>query len=367
LSPFSRLLTARTVSDGIEAMRALPEPALNMLFADDTGNVAYHFAGGVPMDASWGRWAVDGDSPVPPFLAYDAAPQVGPSRDALVVTSNNRPDGSGSPRLAPFWPPPYRAYEIRTSLRSADAKLSPEAVVREQRDDHSPAELEFARLVLSAARRSQADKDTTLTPLLAAVAAFDGNLVPTSTGATAVVALRRDMLAQIAADHLPPALVSGYPRSGPGFEVVLRALRERPRGWVLHDDYDAFVIASMLRVANRFGSTVPPFGTYAAQPLTHALSGFGLTLWNGPTFPGRGASFAPAVQWDGHGQSFRALWIAGDWDAGTIDIDAGESGEPGSAHYTDQADGWARCAPTPLPFSDAAVKAATRTTLTLTR
>ena len=367
LSPFSRLLGARTVSDGIEAMRALPEPALNMLFADDTGNVAYHFAGGVPMDASWGRWAVDGDSPVPPFLAYDAAPQVGPSRDALVVTSNNRPDGSGSPRLAPFWPPPYRAYEIRTSLRSADAKLSPEAVVREQRDDHSPAELEFARLVLSAARRSQADKDTTLTPLLAAVAGFDGNLVPTSTGATAVVALRRDMLAQIAADHLPPALVSGYPRSGPGFEVVLRALRERPRGWVLHDDYDAFVIASMLRVANRFGSTVPPFGTYAAQPLTHALSGFGLTLWNGPTFPGRGASFAPAVQWDGHGQSFRALWIAGDWDAGTIDIDAGESGEPGSAHYTDQADGWARFARTPLPFSDAAVKAATRTTLTLTR
>ncbi len=73
------------------------------------------------------------------------------------------------------------------------------------------------------------------------------------------------------------------------------------------------------------------------------------------------------MQWDGHGQSFRAVWIAGDWDAGTIDIDAGESGEPGSPHYADQSAGWARFARTTLPFSDAAVRAATRSTLTLTK
>ncbi len=72
------------------------------------------------------------------------------------------------------------------------------------------------------------------------------------------------------------------------------------------------------------------------------------------------------MQWRGHGQSFRAVWIAGDWDAGTIDIDAGESGEPGSPHYRDQAAGWARFARTTLPFSDAAVRAATRSVLTLT-
>jgi hypothetical protein len=34
---------------------------------------------------------------------------------------------------------------------------------------------------------------------------------------------------------------------------------------------------------------------------------------HGPTMPGRGGSFAPAVQWNGHAQSFRAFWIAGDW------------------------------------------------------
>jgi len=120
-------------------------------------------------------------------------------------------------------------------------------------------------------------------------------------------------------------------------------------------------------VQHRLSDTIPPFSSYAAQPLTHALAAFGFTLWNGPTLPGRGGSFAPAVQWNGHGQSFRALWIAGDWDAGTIDIAAGESGEPGSPHYADQTTRWAQFARTTLPFSDGAVKAATRATLTLTR
>ena len=133
------------------------------------------------------------------------------------------------------------------------------------------------------------------------------------------------------------------------------------------NDYDMFVMEALRRVAQRHPGEIPTFGTYAAQPLTHPLAAFGLTAWNGPTMPGRAGSFAPAVQWNGHAQSFRAVWIAGDWDNGMIDIAAGESGEPGSPHYSDQSAGWIRFQRTPLPFSDAAVHAATRSTLTLTR
>jgi len=371
LAPFTQLLTGRTVADGVAAMRTLPEPALNVLFADDSGRAGYHFAGLVPLEPSWGRWAVDGDAPMPAFLAYDDAPHVDASRDAFAVTSNNRPDGRAAPRLAPYWPPPYRAFEVHAALeRAGSPKLTPDAVAAVQSDSASPAELELAKIVLDAARRSRADTEYALQPLLDALNGYvtsGGRLVSESAGATVVVALRRDMLAQLATEHLPPQLAAEYPGSGPGFEVVLRALRERPRGWVPNDDYDAFVKASLRRVAARLGNPVPAFGTYAAQPLEHDLAAFGFTLWNGPTLPGRGGSFAPAVQWNGHGQSFRALWIAGDWDAGTIDIAAGESGEPGSPHYADQATRWTQFARTPLPFSDAAVKAATRATLTLTR
>ncbi|HEY0613328.1 MAG TPA: penicillin acylase family protein [Candidatus Elarobacter sp.] len=371
LAPFLALLRARSAAEGVAAMRALPEPALNVILADDGGRAAYHFAGAVPMEQSWGRWASDANAPEPAYLGYDRAPHVDPSRDALIVTGNNRADGDGSPRLAPFWPPPYRAFEIRRALGAAadaNGRLSPDAVAAEQRDNGSPAEREFADLVLAAASHQNAQQsDASLGPLLTALRSFDGMMVSESRGATAAVALRRDMLAALAERHLSKRLAAVYPPTGPGFEIVLRALRERPRGWVARDDYDAFVIQSMKRVAARYRGEIPTFGEYAAQPLAHPLAPFGLKAWNGPTMPGRGGSFAPAVQWNGHAQSFRAMWIAGDWDNGTIDIDAGESGEPGSPHYADQTPGWIRFARTPLPFSDAAVQAATRTTLTLTR
>ncbi len=371
LAPFLHLLTARTSADGVAAMRALPEPALNVVFADDAGNAAYHFAGRVPLDPEFGRWANAG--PSRGELQYDAAPHLDPSRDTVVVTSNNRPSARGM-RLAPYWPPPYRAYEIRSALHAPARggttmreRWSPDAIAAEQRDDVSPAEREFARLVSITGFKTHAEDDA----LVEALTGFDGALTPESKAATIVVALRRDMVAELARLHLPAELARIEPPSGAGFEVVLRMLRERPRGWVPHDDYDAFVLASLRRVGAALrakpDADVPPFGAYAAQPLKHALAPFGFAFWNGPTMPGRGGSFAPAVQWNDHAQSFRAFWIAGDWDRGTIDIDAGESGEPGSPHYTDQTAGWERFAQTTLPFSDAAVRAATVTTLTLSR
>ena len=370
LAPFAQLLRARTAADGIAAMRNHPEPALNLVVADDAGRVAYHFAGQVPLDPSWGRWASAGDMPEPAYLTFDRAPHVDPSRSALVVTSNNRSDGDGSPRLAPWWPPPYRAYEIEHALNARSdphTKLSPDALAHEQLDAASPAEHEFATILLAAAASAHTDRDASLATLLGALRSFDGTLAPESRGATAVVAVRRDMLGAISAAHLPGDLAKLYPSTGPGFEVVLRALRERPRGWVPNDDYDAFVVASLRRVQAALGTDIPPFGTYAAQPLKHALAPFGFTFWNGPVMPGRGGSFSPFVQWNNHAQSFRAVWIAGDWEKGAIDIAAGESGEPGSPHYADQNARWNAFARTTLPFSDDAVRAATKSTLTLTR
>lgn len=372
LAPFLGLLRASTAADGVAAMRVLPEPALNVLLADDAGRVAYHFAGQVPLDPPWGRWASDESAPEPAYLSYDRAPHVDPSRGAFVVTGNNRPDGVGSPRLAPFWPSPYRAFEIRRALRGAadkHGKLSPEAVAFEQRDVYSPAEREFAVLVLASAARAHAERDPSLAPLLDALRSFDGTLAPESRGATATVALRLDMVVGLTTMHLPERLAHAYlpTASSPGFEVVLRALRERPRGWVPRDDYDLFVMQSLRHVRSRFPGDIPPFSEYGAQRLAHSLAPFGFTAWNGPTLPGRGGSFAPAVQWQGHAQSFRAVWIAGDWDHGTIDIAAGESGEPGSPHYADQSATWIAFGRTTLPFSDEAVRAATRSKLTLTR
>jgi penicillin amidase len=86
---------------------------------------------------------------------------------------------------------------------------------------------------------------------------------------------------------------------------------------------------------------------------------------NGAKLPGDGDGYSIHVQRAASSQSFRAVWDVGNWDAGGITIPSGESGRPGSGHYTDQSPAWIAQRMIPLPFSDAAVRAAARATLTL--
>ena len=93
-----------------------------------------------------------------------------------------------------------------------------------------------------------------------------------------------------------------------------------------------------------------------AVPVLHSLSSLGINFLDGTTLPGNGDAFTLHVQIPGYSQSFRAVWDVGNWDAGGITIPQGESGEPGSGHYTDQAAAWIAGRLWPLPFSDEAVE-----------
>jgi penicillin amidase len=63
--------------------------------------------------------------------------------------------------------------------------------------------------------------------------------------------------------------------------------------------------------------------------------------------------------------SYRLLMDMSDIDGGRIVITTGQSGMPFDRHYTDQIEPWRAGSTLPLPFTPAAVKAATVATLTL--
>jgi penicillin amidase len=65
------------------------------------------------------------------------------------------------------------------------------------------------------------------------------------------------------------------------------------------------------------------------------------------------------------GQTFRAVLDSGDWDRSLWTIAPGQSGSPASPHYADLVKLWAAGQYATLPFSEAAVKAAAESTLTL--
>ena len=369
VTSFERLGRARDLGAARSALAAYPGPTQNFVLADSSGRAAYTLAGAIP-NAGWGLRAEDGVTAQPRslrFVPFDRLPRVDPSRSAVVVTANNLPYGAGYPyRLSPEYRAPYRAAEIARRLRAArryDAALF-SAI---QGDVESLAERELAGRAAAALRKRGAAREPDLKPAYTALAAFDGRFTPGSAGATVVERLRLTAAADLVRAHLPADVAAAYLATDSRFVVLMRALRERPRGWFEGDDPDAFLVGEVRAIVHRFGrdAVATAYGEANAVTAKHPLALLGFAFWNGPRVAGQGGSFSPAVQGVKLGQSFRAVWDVGNWDAGGIDLPLGESGEPGSPHYLDLAPRYARHVLTPLPFSSAAVARAAVSTLTL--
>jgi penicillin amidase len=365
---FERLDTAHSIGEALQALRSYPGPPQNFVIADRSGAAAYHLAGLIPDDPLWGLRVHPRTDPSYPFIPFDRLPKVAASRRALVFTANNRMYGAGYPyRLSPNFSAPYRARRIETLL-STQARLSVADFARFQTDTLSIPERDLARETLAALRRKGAIESAPLAPYIAALKSWDGRYDPASRGAAIAYELRRLAVARLA-EYNAGNNAAAYESSANNADVVLlmRVLRERPKGWWHRSDYDEFLTSSFTSIVGTYGTKLlEPWGEYARITVRHPLAGLGLSFLNGASFPGDGDSYGLHVQTANHSQSFRAVWDVGNWDAGGIVIPSGESGEPGSTRYADQSSTWIAQRLVPMPFTDAAVRAATKSTLTLT-
>jgi penicillin amidase len=315
---FLDLGRAQSIEAGAVALAKYPGPTQNFVLADTTGRAAYLLAGQIPDDPVRARWfhpASDLGRGYP-TIPFARLPRVAPSRGAIVWTANNKIYGTGfALHLSPQFAPPYRAYRIAELLR-ARRLYDVGYFAQMQMDVLSLPELELAGIVAPTIRKRDAE-------LGAALASWNGEMDGDSTMATVVQALR----VQLTEEHSGrvPTLLADPDRTRamlPG--VVLPS----PAPW---------------RIAG-------------AVDVPHALSSLGINFLDGTTLPGYGDAFTLHVQYPGYSQSFRAVWDVGDWDAGGITLPQGESGEPGSGHYNDEATAWIEGRLWPLPFSDAAVQ-----------
>jgi penicillin amidase len=340
IASFLALDRARSVREAMAVLARYRGTAENFVVADDRGEVAYHLAGSVPLDPAWSRYvhrARDVGRSFAP-IAFDRLPAIPPSRDAVVVSANNKMYGGGYPyRLSATFDPPYRAYRIAQLLRDR-SRYDAAWFARMQLDTVSPIDRELARVV---ARRVAAQRDDGGSAAVAReLADWNGSFSPTSRAATAEHLVRSRL------ENDAPSLVS---------------LLER-----LRSNEDAVDLEADLRDA-LYGAGRPPqpWGRAGAVRIEHPLAPLRFGFLNGATLPGDGDEYTIHLQEPGFSQSFRAVWDVGRWDAGGIAIPSGESGEPGSGHYDDLSAAWIAGRLTPLPFSPAAVNAATRARLVL--
>ncbi|HEY5426350.1 MAG TPA: penicillin acylase family protein, partial [Candidatus Tumulicola sp.] len=227
-------------------------------------------------------------------------------------------------RLSPQFAAPYRAYRVAQLLR-ARPKYDIAYFAQMQMDVLSLPERELAHELAPAVRAVDPAAGN-------ALAAWNGEMSGDSTAATLAQSLRTQVTDRVK-NRMP---------------AVLQAARHSPGS----------IHVGPLPPAD-------PWSTAGAVTPLHAFAALGINFLDGTTLPGLGDAFTLHVQYAGYSQSFRAVWDVGNWDAGGITLPQGESGEPGSGHYTDEAGAWIAGRLWPLPFSDAAVQrtAAQRETL----
>jgi penicillin amidase len=338
---FLALDRAISTSDALRVLGRYRGTAENFEVGGADGKVAYHLAGSIPLDPAWGRYVHPSRDLQLSFatVAFSRLPALGPTRDAAIVSANNKMYSRGYPyRLSPGFDLPYRAYRIAQLLR-ARHRYDAAYFAQMQLDAVSPAELEFARTATAVLRGDAID--ATAQAAARELASWNGAFARGSRAATTEHDLRLRLEA-----------------SAPSFYAVLHQLRG--------NDGQSSDIAVDVRAALATSSALPPpWGRAGSVRIEHPLAPLRFGFLNGVTLPGDGDEYTIHLQEPGFTQSFRAVWDTGNWDAGGIAIPSGESGEPGSGHYSDLSGDWIAGRLQPLPFSLRAVAAATRQQLIL--
>jgi penicillin G amidase len=301
------------------------------ILADRRGEVAYHIAGVVPDDPAWGRYvhpARDLHESYPP-IAFDRLPGIEPSRSASALAANNKPYDSHYPyRLSAQFQPPYRAFRIAELLR-ARSRYDVAYFVRMQLDAFSPIDLEIARDVVRLSKAGPGARDDDAT--LEALAHWDGRYGPASRAASLEHALRFAIF-----------------DDDDALSERLRALRGNPGSAEVARDADGALALLAFRKNREWGAA-------GATRIEHLLAPMHFGFLNGDWLPGDGDEYTIHLQASGFAQGFRAVWDVGNWNRGGIVIPSGESGEPGSGHYTDLTREWIGGDMVALPFSRTAV------------
>ena len=340
IATFLRLDRARSVREAMTVLSTYAGTPENFVIADTTGSAAYHLAGTIARDPAWGRFVHSARDARTMYavIPFPQLPSVPPSRDALIVSANNKMYGPGYPyRLAAEFDAPYRAYRIAQMLharRAYDASY----FTRMQLDTVSPIDLEFSRAIASYARERLRREPAAVRE---ALEHWNGVFSADSRAATIEHAVRSDL-----------------EEGARSLFALMQEVRRRGPSAYLDDTLPGALFAAAQTTRRQWGEA-------GAIPVEHPLAPLWLRFLNGTTLPGDGDEYTIHLQETGFAQSFRAVWDVGNWDAGGISLPSGESGEPGSGHYTDLTAAWIKGDLEPLPFSERAVAAATHSSLTL--
>ena len=360
------------------ALSQLEGPVLNFGYADVAGHIGYQDAGTVPLRARGdGSVPVEGQDDRYAWLGdvpFDKLPHALDPRLGFIVTANNELVApSYRPQLSTYFEPPFRADRITRDLTPMHG-ATPQLVGAVQADIFDYPRL---RLAQSTARLLATSSDPDMVALSGQLKAWDGMMDAPSRIPTFIV-LEEDWLARdLLEPRLGPELFAKYDEHYWKIVPLLRALdgdMRLSKIGITRASVQAAIVNAAREAASREGSgatrsvaALQPWGVHNAAIYRHPLSvkwflGF-LSL---PPVPQPGSGFAPYAAKPDHGPSQRLVVDLSDFDQSSMLLTLGESGVYSDPHYDDQLRDYTDVGWAPVPFSQAAVLAATQHTLVLT-
>jgi penicillin amidase len=386
-----RLNRARNWSEFREALRDWTVPSQNFVYADVDGNIGYQMPSNVPI-----RRQGDGTRPVPGwtddyqwagYIPFEELPFAFNPPQGYIATANQPVVGPEYPYLitATGFDMGYRGRRIN-ELIEADPQISIEDMARIQGDNKNLGAMEVLPFLFNLSF-----DDPELARAQAALRGWDFQMALDSQPAAIYAAFHAALTRNTFYDELPEDL-----RPGAGDETWVRfrnLVADRQNAW--WDDVSTPAVEGrddILRksladgvayLKERLGESPESWTWGRLHTSTFNNRVFGSAAWpapiralfnRGPFETAGGTSIVNATGYNIQRPdpfavtslpSMRMIVDVTDFDRTRVIHTTGQSGHPYHAHYIDFAEKWRRIEFVTLPFSEAAVRAAARETLTL--
>lgn len=374
--PLYDLDSAANWSDFRNALSQWWAPTLNVIYADDAGHIGYQAAARIPLrpDGLRGTPVADDASALnhewQGAVPFEQLPSVLDPPNGILATANARITPDHSPlALSLEWASPYRNERIWKWLAGKDG-LKRADMLTLQTDIYSEVDHELAQRFAYAIDHAR-NPSGQLRRAADLLRSWDGVLAIHSPAAAVLTAAKGALWPLVLAPRLGEDWrLYEWPASGFAEEQLITHAPPQwlPSGYASWNDLLAAAVESGLNNLHATpGLKGLEYGDVHTIGLSHPLFGrlpfFGFTTV-GPLPQSGDTTTVKQVGSDfGPSQRFTMDWS--DPDASTENIVLGESGDPLSVHYKDQWPDWYSGATFAVPFSQAAVAAATTHTLQL--
>jgi penicillin amidase len=373
---YNWLSTATNWHEFREVMKRVWGPGQNAVYADVEGNIGYVMAARVPIRKK-GR----GEVPVPGdtddyewtgYIPFDQLPQALNPDSGLIVTANARVVGPNyKPYLTDRWEEPYRTARIYDLLHDK-TNLRPIDMLKVETDTFSFPHV-FLADQLSASAKTVQPKDPRARKLVDGLKDWNGIADADSSLVSFLVMARRAALDLILEPYLGKD-TNLYEWRSTAF--LQKVLTDRPAKWLppTYKNYDELLAATADRAVSMLAEQTKServedwqWKDLNSLDMLHPIGreGFLKHLLSITGKPQSGTGYSVRAATKRHGPSMRFIANLANWDDSILLIPAGESGQVGSGHYTDQFAYWYEGKPIFSPYSNAAEAKARKHTLTL--